>query len=101
MNDRADETIAFQLRTQKLLGQDISDNPAANQASLNGASTEAAPIMAKVEAPAPEDTSIPGVPRFKVNDNSHVEVTLSSHEFETSMARNDFSSQSTEGSVYV
>ncbi len=39
------------------------------------------------------------MPSFQVNDDSRVEVVVSSHEFETSMARNDFSSQSTEGSM--
>ncbi|KAH8662563.1 hypothetical protein BX600DRAFT_542276 [Xylariales sp. PMI_506] len=38
-------------------------------------------------------------PAFIVNDNSRIDVMISSHEFETSMAINDFSAQSTEGSV--
>lgn len=39
------------------------------------------------------------LPSFQVNDDSRIDITVSSHEFETSMARNDFSSNSTEGSV--
>ncbi|KAM7211203.1 hypothetical protein V8F06_013413 [Rhypophila decipiens] len=39
------------------------------------------------------------LPSFQVNDDSRVEVIVSSHEFETSMARNDFSSTSTEASM--
>ncbi|KAK3367914.1 hypothetical protein B0H63DRAFT_404760, partial [Podospora didyma] len=39
------------------------------------------------------------MPSFQVNDDSRVEVIVSSHEFETSMARNDFSGSSTEGSM--
>jgi hypothetical protein len=37
------------------------------------------------------------LPSFQVNDDSKIEVTVSSHEFETSMAKNDFSNSSTEG----
>lgn len=39
------------------------------------------------------------MPSFQVNDDSRIEVIVSEHEFETSMARNDFSSSSTEGSM--
>lgn len=39
------------------------------------------------------------IPNYIVNDNSHIEVTMSQHELETSMARNDFSSSSTEASM--
>jgi hypothetical protein len=37
------------------------------------------------------------LPSFQVNNDSRIEITVSSHEFETSMARNDFSNHSTEG----
>ncbi|KAF7526535.1 hypothetical protein G7054_g10735 [Neopestalotiopsis clavispora] len=39
------------------------------------------------------------LPSFQVNDDSRIEITVSSHEFETSMATNDFSKHSTEGSL--
>lgn len=39
------------------------------------------------------------LPSFQVNDDSKIEITVSSHEFETSMAQNDFSNHSTEGSL--
>ncbi|KAJ4200959.1 hypothetical protein NW767_007094 [Fusarium falciforme] len=38
-------------------------------------------------------------PSFSVNDSSRIDVLVSAHEFEESMAENDFSAQSTEGSV--
>lgn len=38
-------------------------------------------------------------PRYHVNDNSYVSVTVASSEFQTSMASNDFSSHSTEASA--
>lgn len=42
----------------------------------------------------------PGVlPSFVVNDNSKIEVTLVSHEFQKSMAENHFSASSVEASV--
>ncbi len=61
----------------------------------------AVPAEVAKELELREDILPPGIPSFRVNDNSRVEVTLSSHEFETSMAKNDFSSQSTEASLYV
>lgn len=41
----------------------------------------------------------PGIPNFRINDDSKIEITACEHEFEVSMARNDFSSQSTESSM--
>lgn len=38
-------------------------------------------------------------PRYHINDNSYVNVTVASSEFQTSMATNDFSSHNTEASV--
>ncbi|MCJ1394185.1 hypothetical protein MMC18_007063 [Xylographa bjoerkii] len=38
-------------------------------------------------------------PRFQVNDDSRIEITLAQAEFEESMARNDFSKSSTEASI--
>ncbi|MCJ1379493.1 hypothetical protein MMC17_002594 [Xylographa soralifera] len=46
-----------------------------------------------------QDKPDKGIPNFRVNDDSKIEVTVCEHEFEESMARNDFSSQSTESSV--
>ena len=52
------------------------------------------------QAKAPSETGIvKAKPRFHVNDNSKIEIIVTSHEFETSMATNDFSAQSTEASV--
>ena len=39
------------------------------------------------------------MPSFQVNDSSRIDIMACEHEFETSMARNDFSSQSTEASM--
>lgn len=39
------------------------------------------------------------LPNFNVNDDSRVEVTACSHDFEVSMARSDFSSKSVEGTM--
>ncbi|KAK6526470.1 hypothetical protein TWF694_005056 [Orbilia ellipsospora] len=39
------------------------------------------------------------MPSFQVSDDSRIEVTVTEHEFEASMAKNDFSSSSTEGSA--
>ncbi|KAH7002963.1 hypothetical protein EDB82DRAFT_531448 [Fusarium venenatum] len=66
-----------------------------------------APGSEPQEAKSPVATSepVPGkavytvLPSFQVNDDSRIEITVSSHEFETSMARNDFSNHSTEGSM--
>ncbi|KAF4442961.1 putative oxidoreductase ordL [Fusarium austroafricanum] len=38
-------------------------------------------------------------PSFSVNDNSRVDISVSAHEFEESMADSNFSAQSTEGSM--
>ncbi|OBS29591.1 hypothetical protein FPOA_03528 [Fusarium poae] len=54
--------------------------------------------IAKVEQPPGKDVYTV-LPSFQVNDDSRIEITVSSHEFETSMARNDFSNHSTEGSM--
>lgn len=40
-----------------------------------------------------------GIPNFRVNDDSKIEITACSHELQVSLAHNDFSSQSTEASV--
>jgi len=42
-----------------------------------------------------------GIPNFRVHDESRIDITSCEHEFEVSMARNDFSSESTEASMSV
>ena len=64
-------------------------------------STSVALTQSTKENSPSKNEAIPSIPRFRVNDNSRIEVTVSSHEFETSMAKNDFCSQSTEASLYV
>ncbi|KAK5110589.1 hypothetical protein LTR85_000989 [Meristemomyces frigidus] len=39
------------------------------------------------------------IPNFRVNDDSKIDIAVCKHELATSMAKNDFSSQSTEASV--
>lgn len=78
---------AFQLKTIK----DISQNDSTDE--------DAEPKIS--EDDSSEHKVILRIPKYKVNDNSRVDVTISNHEFETSMAKNDFSSQSTEASLYV
>ncbi|RMY73288.1 hypothetical protein D0863_03958 [Hortaea werneckii] len=39
------------------------------------------------------------IPNFRVNDDSKIDITVCKHELSMSMAKNDFSSQSTEASV--
>ncbi|EMT71700.1 hypothetical protein FOC4_g10010215 [Fusarium odoratissimum] len=39
------------------------------------------------------------LPDFSVNDNSRIDIVISSHEFQTSMATNDFSASSTSASL--
>ncbi|RGP72590.1 hypothetical protein FLONG3_6598 [Fusarium longipes] len=39
------------------------------------------------------------LPTFSINDNSRIDVVVSSHEFQTSMAMNDFSASSTSASL--
>ncbi|KAK6508955.1 hypothetical protein TWF481_003723 [Arthrobotrys musiformis] len=39
------------------------------------------------------------MPSFQVNDDSRIEVIITEHEFETSLAKNDFNSMSIEGSM--
>lgn len=69
-------------------GESLSSTPAASdQAKAPPAATRA------------DLRHHPVMPSFVVNDNSHIEITVCSNEFELSMARNDFSSSSTEGSV--
>ena len=79
---------------------------------------DAGPSTALVPAPAPttsgpdpnanaaivdtgstKDTTDSGIPNFRVNDGSHIEITACEHEFEISMARNDFSTNATELSI--
>ncbi|KAM0209146.1 hypothetical protein ACHAQD_011311 [Fusarium lateritium] len=52
-------------------------------------------------AKAPPQSSKPKrlLPDFSINDNSRVDVVISSHEFQTSMATNDFSASSTSASL--
>ncbi|KAH6871546.1 hypothetical protein B0T10DRAFT_590929 [Thelonectria olida] len=49
------------------------------------------------EQQPPQPTKM--LPSFSVNDNSNIDVIVSSHEFQTSMATNDFSASSTEASL--
>ncbi|KAI7365466.1 hypothetical protein KC354_g4884 [Hortaea werneckii] len=39
------------------------------------------------------------IPNFRVNDDSKIDITVCKHELSMSMAKNDFSSQSTEASI--
>jgi hypothetical protein len=52
-------------------------------------------------AKAPPQASKPKrvLPDFSINDNSHIDIVISSHEFQTSMATNDFSASSTSASL--
>ena len=68
--------------------KNISENQAA-------ATSDLAPII------TPELKKNPMIrkPRYIVNDDSRVEITVVDHEFERSMAENDFSSHSTEAAL--
>ena len=70
----------------------FSDTTAADASSDTDATSATAVVPPKVTVPLK-------TPSFRVNDNSRIEITMYSHEFETSMAKNDFSSHSTEGSM--
>ncbi|KAG8530617.1 uncharacterized protein KY384_004655 [Bacidia gigantensis] len=108
-----DALIAFQLKTKAAPVTTVSPAPITttaastaqvviNVTSPPSGSGGPAPVASVVNPTALSFTQRappPGIPSYRVNDNSRVEVTLSSHEFETSMARNDFSSESTEASV--
>ncbi|KAF2811812.1 uncharacterized protein BDZ99DRAFT_414359 [Mytilinidion resinicola] len=47
----------------------------------------------------PNEKPYKGIPNYRVNDDSRIDITACEHEFEVSMARSDFSAQSTESSM--
>ncbi|KAF5662962.1 hypothetical protein FHETE_7707 [Fusarium heterosporum] len=49
--------------------------------------------------PSPKSKPKRILPDFAINDNSRIDVVVSSHEFQTSMATNDFSASSTSASL--
>ena len=69
--------------------------------SMLGVSTPP-PALVPAEAPmvrvATTKTN-PGIPNFRINDDSKIEITAHEHELTVSMAKSDFSEQSTEASV--
>ena len=75
----------------------VSRERSLNTSAIPGAKNEEAGAVSAITAP--QETVLTVKPSFRVNDDSRIEITMSSHEFETSMAKNDFSSQSTEGSL--
>jgi hypothetical protein len=85
--------------TQKSKTENMADrNEGEKKQPNNDSAVVKKPIQAEVEENAAKPKQI-RKPRFIVNDDSKIEVTMTAHEFETSMAKNDFSSQSTEGAV--
>ncbi|XEV01095.1 hypothetical protein FSHL1_006382 [Fusarium sambucinum] len=64
-----------------------------------GSEPHEAKVSVATSEPVPGKAVYTVLPSFQVNDDSRIEITVSSHEFETSMARNDFSNHSTEGSM--
>ena len=81
---------------------DSTDSQVSRERSLNTSATSEAKneeTGAVSATTVPQETVLTVKPSFRVNDDSRIEITMSSHEFETSMAKNDFSSQSTEGSL--
>jgi hypothetical protein len=102
---------AFRLRRSKPVAppqseqKPIEDVPSVDDSSDSDeddtASTaqRTAQVSALMEASGEEPEESVLRPRFHVNDNSYVSITLASSQFEASMASNDFSSHSTEGSV--
>ncbi|KAG8626282.1 hypothetical protein KVT40_005227 [Elsinoe batatas] len=71
--------------------------------------SERAARLAAAAAPPPTDTvsspfripikSDKGIPNYRVNDDSKIDITVCTHQLAVSLAHNDFSSQSTEASV--
>ncbi|KAK0710652.1 hypothetical protein B0H67DRAFT_539495 [Lasiosphaeris hirsuta] len=47
----------------------------------------------------PKTKTDTGIPNYRVNDASRIDITTCEHEFEISMARNDFSAETTEASM--
>ncbi|KAF4332672.1 hypothetical protein FBEOM_13532 [Fusarium beomiforme] len=61
------------------------------------ASQASVPGVAKTTPKSKKPTRV--LPEFSVNDNSRIDIAISSHEFQTSMATNDFSAASTSASL--
>ncbi|KAK4613537.1 hypothetical protein CLAFUW4_09149 [Fulvia fulva] len=80
-----------------------TDHTAMSTGKNNAIAVPSKNVDLTLESPATRPTVVADAlkikPRFHVNDNSKIEIIVSSHEFETSMATNDFSAQSTEASV--
>ncbi|CAJ0550043.1 Ff.00g099730.m01.CDS01 [Fusarium sp. VM40] len=96
-----------------------STSPASTDSPVSSAKekTGASRVTTQKEAPTkPVATSYPStsgtakpsrqgikpkrvLPDFSINDNSRIDIVISSHEFQTSMATNDFSASSTSASL--
>lgn len=94
--------------TDKTTSKDPKTTDKSKDGDANGSTSESAAATtttttAQVTLPdtvVPDTDVLPAIPPFQVNDNSRIDITLIEHEFEESMAKNDFSSQSTEASMY-
>jgi hypothetical protein len=84
------------------------DNPDTPTTSVSGSEDAVVPIV-PVQEPALTAEDIAGtipaklgaIPSFVVNDQSRIQITTVSSEFQESMAKNHFDSTSVEASVYV
>jgi hypothetical protein len=72
-----------------------------NTDGSSGASGNVPPANPPVTTPAIQEQQVLGKPKYQINDDSKIDITVCQHEFEVSMARSDFSSSSTESSMYV
>ncbi|CAF3629984.1 unnamed protein product, partial [Fusarium graminearum] len=77
-------------------GSKTQSSTAVSQASVQGSKL---PVSKAVNTHAKGEKPKRVLPDFSVNDNSRIDVVVSSHEFQTSMATNDFSASSTSASL--
>jgi len=81
------------------LQSDTANPPPAITQSNDGNSTTSGSNTTPADATIVSNKISTVMPSFQVNDDSKIDIMACEHEFETSMARNDFSSQSTEASL--
>ncbi|QRV88307.1 hypothetical protein RhiJN_16325 [Ceratobasidium sp. AG-Ba] len=90
---------AFQLRSglnmDSAAAETEQDTPSPNSTPSAGESADQNSESPKIKAPP----KARGIPNFAVNDDSRVEVTVASHEFQESMAKAHFSATTVEAEI--
>ncbi len=61
----------------------------------------ASALVSAADLALPPPTKTGAIPAYAIDDQSRIEITQTTHQFQLSMAANHFSSSSIEASVYV